>query len=854
MSTTVSAAPTVRADLFEGYRAPQNSYDEMFSAPGVVRPHWKTFAEALNQVGAEEFNRRWRLAQRQIRENGIAYNVYGETANRPRPWELDALPLLIAAPEWQAISEALVQRATLLNAILGDLFGRQLLIRRGLLPPEIVFGNPGFQPAFHGPKPPQGRYLYFYAADLARSQDGNWWIVGDRSEAPAGVAYALENRIVVSRMLSNVVHDCQVERLAPFFIALRETLQRLALQHRDTPRTVLLSQGPASHTYFEDAYLARYLGYVLVEGGDLAVRDNQVMLKTLGGLMPVDVILRRIHDEDCDPLELRGDSPFGVAGLMQARKSGNVAIANVPGSGLIESPAFMAYLPRLAKELLGEDLKLPSVATWWCGDPEARKYVLANLDRLVVRPAFSRGWHEEVVGEQVGRLATGQLADLIQSRPTEFVAQEQVRRSSAPVWGKDAVLPWHVALRTFLAASKATYIAMPGGLARMSFSSGLLDVSLAMGERSKDAWVLSEGPVRQVSLLNQPGQTVHLRRAGADLPSRVADHLYWIGRYAERAEGISRLLRTILTRLTGELEVRSQPEMPVLLRALPGNHTLPPMTGDSNDDNALDALTEMLPTIIFNEAEPYSLRSTIISLHRAASVVRDRISIDSWRIINRIEQEFRPSDAPRELQLNDALALLGPVLIDLAAFSGLVMESMTRTQLWRFLDIGRRLERSKCVISLVQSALVQSSGNESSVLESMLEVCDSSMTYRSRYLLNMQVAAVLDLLLTDETNPRSLAFQLVALADHVDQLPREKTQPLRTPEQRISISAVNAIRMVDVEALSRPQKQKERTHLQHLLSSLAEQLPKLSDAISHRYLIHSGPPRQLAEIRAEARR
>jgi uncharacterized circularly permuted ATP-grasp superfamily protein/uncharacterized alpha-E superfamily protein len=847
LATGGSTASTMSSRLFGSYRPVPGLYDELVAHDGQLRPNWNEFAVALDDLGTDELARRWEQARKLIYENGVTYNVYGDARGMDRPWELDAIPLLIGAGEWERVSAALVQRAELLNLILSDLYGPQRILSEGWLPAELVYGNPGFLRPCHGTRVPTDCYLHFYAADIARSHDGQWWVLTDRTQAPAGAGYALENRLVISRMLPQIFHESRVQRLASFFLTLRETLRGLAPHNRENPRIVLLSAGPSAETYFEDAYLSRYLGYTLVEGDDLAVRNERVYLKTLGGLLPVDVILRRLSDELCDPLEFRRDSLQGAAGIMQAARSGTVAVANAFGSGLLEMPAIMAYLPVLCRRLLGQDLMMPSVATWWCGNPQATRYVLQNLDRLVIKPTYPSRGVEPVFGAQLTTREREHLADRIKAAPRRFVAQEQVARSSAPVWTNGGVQAWHLALRAFLCASGQSYSVMQGALTRMSASLDLLGTSMAVGEGSKDAWVLSDQPVQQVSLLRPAGQGIELRRSGSDLPSRVADHLFWLGRLVERVEGAVRILRNILVRLTSESDPSALPELPPLWRALSDQGHIPPDTALREGREFLPGIETELLSAIFDEQRSGSLHSTLNAVHRTASIVRDRISIDSWRILNRLDREFSP---PLEgfAQLSDALAVLNQMIINLAAFSGLGMESMTRSQGWRFLDMGRRIERSLHTIHLLRSTLVSALENEAPVLEALLEIADSSMTYRTRYLTTLQLAPVLDLLLLDETNPRSLGFQLAALGDHVEELPRDRTQPFFSIEQRIMMAMLTSLRLADIEILCELDKEGTRKNLDRLLSRCAGQLPKLSDSIMHKYLIHAGPPRQMAEI------
>ncbi len=837
--------------LFAGYSPDEKLYDEMFTAPGVLRPHWERFAQLMGGIGSEELGRRWDQVERLVRENGILYNAYGDPEDVARPWDLDALALLIAPDEWKQLSQALVQRARLLNLVLADLYGPQTLITDGSLPAKWLFSHPGFTRPFHGQRLPHDRYLHLYAADLARSPDGRWWVVGDRSDAPLGIGYALENRIVASRLLPGIIRDSHIERLAPFFLSLREMLQRLAPEHRENPRIVLLSQGPTGPNYFEDAYLARYLGYTLVEAGDLAIRDNHVYLKTLGGLLHVDVLFRRQSDQLCDPLECRGDASLGIPGLLQAARMGHVAIANALGSSLVESPSLMPFLPRLSQRLLGEELLMPSVATWWCGDEDARQHVLANLDTSLLRSAYRLGRREPVTAEDIARKTPEQLRAEIAARPEMFVAQEQIERSTVPVWQRTGPLRrCRVAMRTFVVATGDAYTVLPGGLVRISSDVHRLDLSILAGEGSKDAWVVAEAPVQKVTLLRPPGQAIALRRSGAELPSRVADNLFWLGRQVERAAAAARLLRPTLLRLTSEAGAATLPELTALLRCLAAQGQIEPGFVVEGIREQLPAIEKALPEAVMDESQSGSLASTIRAVYQFASLVRDRTSIDSWRIVYGIDQQRAALATRKPVELNDMLEFSNRLIRELAAFDGLVGESMTRTQAWRFLDLGRRLERALQIIALVQNGIFHGPV-EAAVLEAVLEVADSIMTYRSRYLATMQLAPVLDLLLTDESNPRSLVYQLRAVVDHVEQLPRDGGQSLRSAEQRTAMSALHSLHMIDLESLEERPGGNDRTRIDRLLSRLSDQLPRLSETISNRYLIHASVPKPLADVRAE---
>ena len=817
-------------------------YDEAFRNDGGVRSSYAELFEALSGLGEDEFARRWSQAQRVIRDNGITYNVYGDPRGADRPWQLDPLPLLVSAMEWEALEQGLEQRGRLLDALLADIYGPCRLLGEGVIPPELVLGNPGYlRPLCGVPVLGAGR-LHVYAVDLARGFDGRFWVLGDRTQAPSGAGYALENRIVVSRMLPQVFRDCRVERLAPFFRTLRDTLARLSPRNNDSPRIVLLTPGPYNETYFEHAYLARYLGYTLVEGGDLTVRDRCVHLKTLGGLQRVDVIVRRLDDLFADPLSLRSDSSLGIAGLVHAVRAGNVTVANALGSGLLENTAFLSFLPAACRALLGEDLRIPSVPTFWCGDPQSCDEVLARLPELVIKS----GGQEPLFG---GDLESSELAELsakIRARPSAYVAQERLGLSTAPAWNGEGVSPRHLSIRAFLSRrDDGGFEVMPGGLTRVASSKDSIVVSMQRGGGSKDTWVLASGNPSELSLLRPPGLRVDIVRSGGDLPSRVADNLFWIGRYVERAEASARLLRSLLSRRVDDAEGRA-PEVGALLVAL--EDVLELVRGTlTRTGGGLDA---ELARILVAAHPPKTPSASIAAAYRAAGVVRDRLSIDTWRVLGELYRLVEQARARTDLALADALEIAGSLLIGFSAFAGLVMENMTHGPGWRFADIGRRIERGAFMVRLLRSTLVGT--DDPAVLDSVLETADSAITYRSRYPGIVAADAVLDLLLTDETNPRSIVYQLNALEDHVTRLPRAARTPLLVPESRIVLKALSLIRTADLERLARTDGHGRRTALDDALCELETALPLLADQLTLSYLAHAEESFSLGSPEARA--
>src|SRR5262245_24062685 len=561
--------------LLDGYHPVDGAYDEMVVPPDSFRAHCEGFVHSIEALGRHELASRWENAKRTLRDNGVTYNVYGDPQRADRPWELDLMPLVVSSAEWGRLEKALVQRTRLLNLILADVYGERRLLRDDLLPPALVLGNPAFLRPCHGIGVPRGIHLHLHAVDVARSPDGEWRVLADRTQAPSGAGYALENRIVLSRSLPEAFRDCQVQRLASFFWAQRDTLTALASAPRDTPRVVLLTPGPLNETYFEHAYLARYLGFTLVEGGDLTVRDRRVFIKTLDGLQPVDVIFRRLDDSYCDPLELRNDSTLGVAGLVEAARAGTVAIANALGSGATETSALCRFLPGLCRDLLGEELLLPSVPTRWCGDPDDLQFVLAHLDRMVIKRTFPALSGQPIFGRLLSTLQRSALLSEIRAHLQEFVAQDELPLSTAPVWLGQKLEPRPLVLRVYVAAAGDSYAVMPGGLTRIAAHSDVPIVSMQRGGGSKDTWVIADGPVSTVSLLSPTRIVVRRERRAADLPSRVADNLFWLGRHVERAEHTVRLLRSVVAYLTREDTTEETPELQALLHVLVDVKLLP---------------------------------------------------------------------------------------------------------------------------------------------------------------------------------------------------------------------------------------------------------------------------------------
>jgi len=807
------------------------AYDEL-SADGVTpRPHWAHLMESLRGIGPEELGRRWNRAERRIRENGITYNVYGDPLGANRPWRIDIIPLLIPADEWRFIEAGITQRARLLSRLIEDLYGPQVLLAQGHFPAALLYANPAFLRPLVGVPVPAHSYLHILAVDLARSPDGQWWVLADRAQAPSGSGYALENRTIVSDMFPDLFRSSNVLRLAPFFRAQREALAHLAM--RDNPRIVLLTPGPYNETYFEHSYLARYFGITLVEGADLAVRDRRVFLKTVDGLEQIDVILRRVDDSFCDPLELRGDSINGVPGLVDAIVAGNVKVANALGSGVIENAAIMPFLPGLCRHLLGEDLKLPSVATWWCGQNYALDWVLSNLDSVVVKPAFPSRGMEPVFGSELTQAERGKFVQQLRARPHEYVAQEQVTLSTTPVWENGCLNSRSLVLRTYVLNTGNDWVAFPGGLVRVAESEGSV-VSMQRGGHSKDAWVLWDGPTDTFSMLRPRNEPVELRRLPRVVPSSVADSFFWLGRYAERAENKARLLRALVARVRRA----EAPELACLRRlhgCLESPHSKLPKAR-KHRPSALE-LEREFTSLLSDVERPDSLVGTLAEISRIGGNVRERLSSDMMFLIRRLRDSMQTEKIAQFLEYPP---MLTGCLELLSAFSGMERENINRGLGWVFLSLGRRFERAIYLTRQLREITTPLAEQDWALLEYLLEVADSSMTYRSRYYTTLQPLAVLDVLMADETNPRSLDFQLSHMIELYEKLPRQPLRDLETMREQLAILRAFELREFKYALPDAPKAKggKGLSRLEHFLRGLETLLPNWSNSLSNTYFSH----------------
>ncbi len=850
-STLPFEATANQAHVSSSLRAlpvPEGHWDELRGDDGCLRERWQRFFDLLGNDGVASLDRASASIAQQVRDNDITYNVYADNGE-PRAWALDLLPFLIDEAEWAVIERAVAQRATLLNAIVADIYGPQTLLQKGLLPPALVFGHPGYLRSVRGFTPPGGQYLQLVAVDLSRAPSGEWTVVAHRTEAPSGLGYAVENRLIVSNVFAEPFREMRVQRLAPFYSKLIATLVqggRATMRDGETgsPRFALLTPGPYSETFFEHSFLARYLGVTLVEGKDLTVRDDKLYLKTFSGLQRVHVLLRRLDDAFCDPVELRPDSTIGVPGLLRVMRAGNVMVSNVPGSGFVESPAMHGFLPAIAQSLLGESLALPSVPSWWCGEQVAREAALSQLDAAFLIPTWPGvpfdGRPLPGFGEGPQHLADWRAQ--IDAMPDAFTVQAAFPGSHAPRYASNgAVTGRPSVLRVYAIVDvDGNWSVMPGGFTRLGGERQAY-VSMQFGGSSVDTWVLSSHPSSNFSLLPMPMTPGDLSRKQRSVSSRAAENLFWAGRYGERAENNVRLLRYILSSLDSndsDEMFRTMVDMAAQCGLLPFDATIPSLSPRTFELMLLTHLAEHSPAA--------SIGQNLASQTRTNGEIRGRLSNDHWRTILAARNGFR--DAMRTLMPAPGVTRYDRVLLtntletlatQLMAISGAQRDRMTRDEAWMLLFAGRHIERVWTMATFMRVMAQHGQLNTPAGFDMLLQLFDCTLTYRSLYPGRFEVPALIDLLVVEPSNPRGLYAVFERLCKRLDEISlaaasvdASKPIPFVAPRQ-----ALTSLR--GLERLCATNSVGQYQHLILACEELCDCVANAANEISARYFSHA---------------
>jgi uncharacterized circularly permuted ATP-grasp superfamily protein/uncharacterized alpha-E superfamily protein len=836
--------------LFQDYYSSDQSYDELIGEDGKVRPDWEVFFHTYGQLGDEEMATRNQDTLRLLKENGVTYNIYGDPNGLNRPWKLDNIPFMISRNEWQVIEAGLTQRAQLLNLILEDIYGERKLIRQGLLPMELIYNHAGFLRPCSGIRLPGKHQLILYSADVAKSTKGKIWVVADRTQAPSGSGYALENRTTMTRVIPELFNGLKVRHLSPYFNSLRSGLNEIAPHQNLNPRIVILTPGSNNETYFEHSYLSSYLGFTLVQGNDLIVKDNFVWLKTLGGLERVDVIMRRVDDIYCDPLELKAESQLGIPGLLQCVRSGNVSIANPLGSGILENPGLMSFLQPISRYFLSQDLILPTIATWWCGQQKELQYVLENIQTLVIKKIHRNPTGSSSIdGASLSASALKEFKKQIKANPSLFVGQEKVEISTTPSLNNGKIEPRKVLFRSFLVSNQDEYKAMAGGLCRTSSDTGNFIISSQSGGFSKDAWIISPEPGRIVNLLKDSPES-KTETYNDMLPSHAAENLFWVGRNTERLLGNARFLRTVMQFLAEGNKLindnNKQTEINLLQAFTNYSFTLPGFTGEAGEKFA-DPWKE-LRDVLFNEKRAGGIKYNFIQFQRAVNEVRDHWSTDTWRVIRGMEEELQHDISLSHHGSLQMLQTLDNLITSTVAFIGLNRESISREQGWIMLDLGRKIEQSLLVISMLKTTLVKkySEQVEYNLQQAVLISNEGLVNYRYKYRRPIQILLVIDLLLFDPNNPRSLTYQVVRLKNYLQNLPKNQSNYSLTEYERLILEADTLLKLADKNVLvSFDAEGTTYHHLDAFLSKLYSILGAIPGVLSKTFFKHEMTPKTI---------
>jgi uncharacterized circularly permuted ATP-grasp superfamily protein/uncharacterized alpha-E superfamily protein len=783
--------------LTTDYRPRPETTDEMVGPDGRIRPAWQPLIDRLERLTRPEIDAQFARADRYLHDAGVFYQAYGDGGSNAHEWPLAHVPLLIEEAEWRTIATGLIQRAELLEQLVADIYGDNRLVAEGLLPPQLIAASPEYLRPMAG-WPAKDHFLHFLAFELGRGPDGRWWVLGDRTQAPSGAGFALENRVAAGRALADLLAAMNVHRLAGFFRDLRDALFGLA--GPSGGGVAILTPGQRNETYFEHAYIARYLGLTLLEGADLTVADGKVMVRTVEGPKALSVLWRRLDSAFLDPLELKPESRIGTPGLADAVRRGAATVVNGIGSGILETRALLAFLPAICRRLNGEDLALPHIATWWCGEERERAQVLQNLDRMIIGPALATSLPFDdsegtLLPSSLDRKSRKVLAERLRASGERYAAQESVTLSTMPFYADGKLHPRPVTLRAFAARTRAGWAIMPGGFARVGASTDISAIAMQKGGRAADVWILSSSPVEQITLLPADDDALDAKLATV-VPSRAADNLFWLGRYVERAEGIARVLRAYHGRIAEDPDARN-PVLPIIRLALQGI--------------GIDA----------RQAIPAALIANITAAAENAGRIRDRFSADGWLALmdlSKTAHRFATTVTPGD----DASRAMTVLLRKLAGFAGLAYENMYHGTGWRFLEIGRRLERALEMSRLM--ALLAKPDATAELLDLVVEIGDSVMTRRRRYKVNSGRLAAIELLALDEANPRSILFQLAQLKAEIALLPGRSRGPHIHPVMR------ETLRLYTELAISEPSDVSPDS-----LKGMATAIANLSDLIDTAY-------------------
>lgn len=831
---------SLSTSLLESYQQQiNNNYDEVVDAQGKVKPHWQQLFSTLEKLGMDELTTRSNDIIGKLRENGVTYNVYDSTDGHNRPWKLDPIPFLLHEQEWEGISKGLIQRAKLMDAIYQDIYGAQKLIKDGILPPHVVYGNYGFFRSCYDVKLPSKNQLIIYATDFARGPDQRMWVLDSRTQSPSGSGYSLENRSVISKFLPELTEGMTLNRLSPFFNTLQQSILNLSKTSKGQPNIVYLTPGPHTETYFEHTYLASYLGYTLVQGDDLLVRDNKVWLKSITGLERVDVIIRRVDDEYADPLELREDSRLGVPGLLQAMRSGNVVVLNPPGSSVLENNALLPFMSSACEYFFGEKLLMPNIATWWCGQQKELDYVMENLHKLIIKKANRNERYRSIFARSLNADQLEKLRKEILEKPEDYVAQQESQLSTTPSFVEGKIEPRFAAMRAFLVSDGDEYHVLKGGLTRSSAASDRFVISNQLGGISKDTWIVGDKETQPKDKIMVA--VTEVVKNQTSLPSRSAENLFWAGRYCERSMTSTKWIKIIINTLHDNVTLGGSPKsehIPILLQAL--THltlTYPGFLEESLCKNPYQEILELTSKI----SKSGSVVAALQSFLRGVISVNDKWNHDTRRNINSIEDSFSELKTLNTANPNTIQRGLDRLQIRLFAFYGVIAESLPRDTAFYLFESGKLIERILAKISILRTGLSTKNDFpvEKEIMEAILINHHLLVYYRQLYKSHISLETVLDMVIIDDKLPYSLCYLVSQLYDYIKRLPNNTNPDRLSISAKAVLEASTKIKLAQIENLIIYDEDLYRLHLDQLLSELYDLILSVSSSLTNQYFTHT---------------
>ncbi len=839
--------------LFENYFS-EYSYDEMFTKDKNVKPSWLPLFNKVNILGEETLTNRQEDLDWLLSENGVTYNVYDDPKGLNRPWKLNSIPFIIEDKEWETIEKGLKQRAKLYDLVLKDIYGERNLIKEGIIPQEVIFAHRGFLRQCDQINYSFEKLLMIYGAEIARGPDGRMWVVNDRVEAPSGIGYTIENRTNLSKIHPGLFNTMNVQKLTDFLYEFNNLLVHAAPNNIENPNIVILTPGSLNETYFEHAFLSSYFGYPLVQGNDLIVRDGFLCMKSLKGLKKIDVVLRRVDDAYVDPLELREDSQLGVAGLLDVVRKKNVTIVNPIGSAVVENPGLIPFMPAVAKYLLGEELLLPQIASWWCGQEKEKEYVLNNIKKLVVKKIDKTNRESIRFGQYLTDKEIEDLKTAINKRPYQYVAQEKISFSTTPTFSKGKFEPRNMVCRTFsIAKPEGGYTVMPGGLVRVASKPGNLRVSNQRGGINKDLWITSKNKQKQNNLIPFKQQERGFVSSGLDdLPSLTAENLFWAGRNVGRTLSVARHMRVVLNQMSSYQYEDKKPESEKLITLLKSlthlTATFPGFTEKNNNgEEVINQPIKELYSLVLNENRPGSLANTMMLFSNSYFSIRNLWSADMWRVFYDIKKIWEALINKEKPNCNAIIKTLDQLITRLIAFMGLIEESIKVDQGLLLYFIGLQIENSLLTINKVRSLVVNKHDDytDQELLIFLLNSHESLKLYVHTYRTNMNAENVIELILKDKKYFKSLAYMLKRIWKDISNLPHANLSELYDYERYIleAIECLNTSNNFDL--VSFPENKFTREHLDNLLEKLSDLLFSTSQSITNRYFNHTLKPEQL---------